>query len=109
MNIGELKTPIKVKRFVTSVDEQGFNTEEWMTIAEPRAKVEFDERLMREVFRDDMVNATVVKIFTFRRFRDKILTVKDCIVYEGNRYEIYGINDLGHVYKVWARAILNNV
>lgn len=110
MHAGEFKIPIKIKRFKTVVDEFGFSSEEWVTIGQPRAKVEFDERLAREVFRDDMVNTTIAKIFNIRKPRGYTVTIKDCITYEGNRYEIYGINDVGSsVIKIWARAILNNV
>ena len=108
MNIGEFKTPIEIKRFTSAVDEHGFNNEKWEVIATPRAKLEFDDRLMREVFRDDMVNSTIVKIFNIRKPRGYNLTVKDIIVYEGTTYEIYGINDLSSFYRIWARAILNN-
>lgn len=107
MNIGEFKTPITIERFETGTDEDGFNIEQWSVIASPRAKVEFDERLMREIFRDDMVNSTLAKIFSFRKHRQLNITVKDSIVCDNVRYEIYGINDLGTVYKVWARTILN--
>lgn len=104
MNVGELKIPIKIQRFTTKVDEQGFNSEDWVTIATPRAKIEFDDRLMREVFRDDMVNSTTVKIFTFREVRG--LNTKDSIVYDGQRFEIYGFDLRNKYHKVWAKAIL---
>lgn len=108
MNIGEFKTPITIESFTTTTDEQGFNTENWVVIARPRAKVEFDERSVREVLSYDMVNSTVAKIFSFRKYKGLNVTVKDSIVCDNVRYEIYGINDLGTVYKVWAKTVLNN-
>lgn len=106
MNVGQLRHVIEIQRFETITDEGGFNAEEWTTIASPRCKIEFDNRLMREVFRDDMVVSTGVLIFTFRYFKG--LTTKDSILYDGKRYEIYGINNVNNVgqyYQVWGRVI----
>lgn len=106
MNVGDLKHLCEVQRLVTSTDEFGFQSEEWKTIAKPRCKIEFDDRLMREIFKDDGITTTSVKIFTFRYFDG--LTFKDRIFYKNKSYEIYGFNNVNEeskFYKVWARAI----
>ena len=106
INLGDLKNVVEVQRFTVTTDSFGFQQEEWTTICNTRAKIEFDDRLMREVFKDDGIDSTIVKIFTFRYFKG--LTTKDRILYDGNSYEIYGINNVNEenrFYKVWARAI----
>lgn len=106
MNVGDLKHLCEVQRLTTTTDELGFHVEEWKTIAKPRCKIEFDDRLMREIFKDDGINTTTVKIFTFRYFDG--LTTKDRIFYRNKSYEIYGFNNVNEeskFYKVWARGI----
>lgn len=106
MNVGELKCLCEVQRLVAATDEFGFQTEQWTTIAKPRCKIEFDDRLIREIIKDGGTTTTLVKIFTFRYFKG--LTFKDRIVYENKCYEIYGLNNINEenkFYKVWARAI----
>lgn len=106
INLGELKTPIEIQRIKQTTDDMGFMVEEYQTICKTRAKVEFDDRLMREVFRNDGADSTTVKIFTFRYFPG--LTVRDRILLDGVSYNIYGlynINEANRFYKVWGRAI----
>ena len=106
INIGELKHMCEVQRLVTSTDEYGFQSEELTTIARPRCKVDFDDRLVREIFKDDGISTVSVPIFTFRYFYG--LTAKDKILYKGKSYEIYGINNVNEeskFYKVWARGV----
>lgn len=106
INIGELRVPIEIQRFVAGTDDYGFVLEEWTTIAKCRCKVEYDDRLAREVFREGAVEATVAKIFTFRYVKG--LTAKDRIILKGDVYEIYGINEVDEsrrFLKVWARKI----
>lgn len=106
INLGDLKLLIEIQRNTITTDSYGFQQEEWTTICKTRAKTEFDDRLMKEIFKDDGIDTTIVKIFTFRYFRG--LTVKDRILFNGQTYEIYGINNINdenRFYKVWARAI----
>ena len=106
VKVGELRHVVEVQRFETVMDEHGFATENWTTITTTRAKIEFDDRLMREIFRDEGNNSSNVKIFTFRYFEG--LTTKDRIFSKGVPYSIYGIDDvdnLGRYYKVWGRTI----
>ena len=87
-------------------DESGFHKENWVTFAKLRCNVEFDDRLMREIFKDDGIDTVSVKIFTFRYFEG--LSIKDRILYKGQSYEIYGFNNLNEenrFYKVWARSV----
>lgn len=104
--IGDLRLPIEIQRFEHKIDEYGFNTPIWTTIASPRAKVEFDDRLIRQVLRDDGVDTTTVMIFTIRYIPD--ITTKDRIVYNNEEYEIYAKQDLGareRFLMLWGRCI----
>lgn len=107
INLGELKHVIEVQELKTTVDNMGFHEEAWTTIVETRAKTEFDDRLMKEIFKDDGIDNTVVKIFTLRYFPG--LTVKHRIKFNGMTYEVYAFNNIddeNRFYRVWARAIL---
>lgn len=106
INVGELRNPIEIQRFTTTTDQYGFIIEDWTTIAKARCKIEFDDRLIRESFKEGGTETTVVKIFTFRYVKD--ITAKDRILYKGDAYEIYGINEIDEsrrFVKVWARKI----
>ena len=106
VSIGQLKNKIQIKRLVQGVDEMGFPVENWETIKSPKCKIEFDDRLMREVFRDNGADSTTVRIFTFRYFSG--LTEKDVIFYKNKKYEIYGIDNLNQedrFLKVWGKKI----
>lgn len=106
INIGELREPITIQRFEHDIDEYGFNTPIWKTIATPRAKIEFDDRQIRQVLRDDGVDVTTVSIFTIRYIPD--ITTKDRILYNNEEYEIYAKQDLGARHRLmmlWGRKI----
>lgn len=106
ISIGTLKHMAELQRLTTTTDEMGFPKEDWVTIAKLRCNVEFDDRLMREIFKDDGVDTSSVKIFTFRYFKD--LTIKDRVFYRGKNYEIYGFNNINEedrFLKVWARSV----
>lgn len=106
INIGSLRKPMELQRYVSSVDEMGFKIETWETYHRTRCKTEFDDRLIREVIANDGINTTVARIFTFRYIKD--ITTRDRIWFEGMGYEIYGINnvdDENRFLKVWAKAI----
>ncbi|MGL5718291.1 MAG: phage head closure protein [Paraclostridium sp.] len=106
INIGDLREPIEIQSFEHSVDEYGFNTPIWKTIATPRAKVEFDDRQIRQVLRDDGVDATTSSIFTIRY--NPLITTKDRIIYKKEEYEIYAKQDLGgaqRLLSMWGRKI----
>lgn len=80
--------------------------EEWVTYSKTRAKIEFDDRLMRENFKNDGIDTTVVRIFVFR-FQEGI-SVTDRILYNGEPYELYGINNMNEenrFIKVWGRMV----
>ena len=66
VRVGDLNTPIEIQRFEHDTDEYGFTTPIWTTIARPRCRVDFDDRLIRQILRDDGVDATTVKLFTMR-------------------------------------------
>lgn len=104
--IGDLKHICEVQRLISTTDEFGFQSETWSTYAKVRCKVDFDDRLVREIFKDDGINTVNVPIFTFRYFNG--LTTKHRIRYKNNNYEIYGINNINEesrFYKVWARGV----
>lgn len=106
INLGDLKRVIEIQKLTSTSDSSGFQQETWRTVCTTRAKVEFDDRLMREIFRDDGVDSTVVKIFTFRYFRE--LSTRHRILIDGVPHEIYGFNNVnneGRFHKVWAREI----
>lgn len=61
---------------------------------------------MRENFKNEGIDTTIVKIFTFRFQRD--ISVADRIFYNGESYELYGINNINEenrFTKVWGRKI----
>ena len=106
INIGDLRVPIEIQRFEHQVDEYGFNQNVWTTIATPRAKIEFDDRLIRQVLRDDGVDSTTVSIFTIRYIPD--ITTKDRIMHKNEEYEIYAKQDMGYRERflmIWGRKI----
>ena len=105
---GELRVPVEIQRFEHGVDEQGFPMETWTTILKPRCKIEFDNRLIRQVIKQHGVNATTAQIFVFRKPRGVEITVQDKILYKGIFYEIYAIeniNECDRYLRVWGRAI----
>lgn len=104
--IGELNQVAEIQRFTHKHDEQGFPVEEWTTIAKIRCKVEFDDRLIRQVIKEHGVNATMAQLFIFRYIPG--LTVQDRVFYRGKFYEIYAIENLeerDRFLRVWGRAI----
>lgn len=104
--IGDLRLPISIQRFEHNIDEYGFNQPIWTTIANTRAKVEFDDRLIRQVLRDDGVDTTTVTLFTIRYIPN--LTTKDRIIFKDEEYEIYAKQDLGareRFLLIWGRKI----
>lgn len=106
VNAGDLRQVIEIQRLQSVADDCGYQIEEWITIAQVRAKTEFDDRLMREIVRDGGSDCTTVKIFTFRYIND--LDMKDRIIFNGVAYKIYGINNINdeqRYLKVWARAL----
>lgn len=106
VKVGELNTPIEIQRFEHKTDEYGFPTPKWNTIAKPRCKVDFDDRLIREMLRDDGVDATTVKLFTMRYIPN--ISTKDRIFYKNTSYEIYSvqnINDKDRFMRLWGREI----
>lgn len=106
VNIGDFKHMCEIQRVGIITDEFGFQSEQLVTIAKPRCKVDFDDRLMKEIFKDDGIDTASVKIFTFRYFEG--LSIKDKVLYKNKIYEIYGLNNIdeeGKFYKIWARAV----
>ena len=106
VKLGELKKVAKLQRIVTTTDNLGFIKETKEDIATVRCKVEFDDRLIREIAKDGGVSTSIVKIFTFRFVKG--ITIKDFILYDGDLYELYGIKDIddeGRFLKVWGKMI----
>ncbi len=106
VSVGELNTPIEIQRFNYGTDEYGFQQLEWITIASPRCKVDFDDRLIRQILRDDGVDTTSVKLFTMRYIPN--ITTKDRIFYKDTVFEIYSIqniNDKNRFMRLWGRQI----
>ncbi|MEG0908771.1 MAG: head-tail adaptor protein [Bacilli bacterium] len=104
--IGELNQIAEIQRFTHKHDEQGFPTEIWDTIAKVRCKVDFDDRLIRQVIKEHGVNATMAQLFIFRYVPG--ITVQDRVVYKDKCYEIYAVENLeerNRFLKVWGRAI----
>ena len=91
VSVGELNTPIEIQRFNYGTDEYGIQQLEWITIASPRCKVDFDDRLIRQILRDDGVDTTSVKLFTMRYIPN--ITTKDRIFYKDTVFfGTYGVN-----------------
>ena len=106
VSIGEFRLPINFQRFAHIIDEYSFNQLNCTTIATPRAKVEFDDRLIRQVLRDDGVDTTTVMMFTIRYIPN--ITTKDRIIFKDEEYEIYAKQDLGareRFLLIWGRKI----
>lgn len=106
VHVGQLNTPIEIQRFEYDIDEYGFNTPVWSTIARPRCKVDFDDRLIRQILRDDGVDTTTVKLFTMRYIPN--ITTRDRIFYKGRSYEIYSLQNLNEkdrFMRLWGREI----
>lgn len=106
IQIGDLRFPIEIQRFEHNVDDYGFNQPIWKTIARPRAKIEYDDRLIRQVLRDDGVDATTATLFTIRYIPD--ITTKDRIMFKNEEYEIYAKQDTGARERfliLWGRKI----
>lgn len=106
VGVGQLNTKIEIQRFDYATDEQGFQNLKWETIATPRCKIEFDDRLIRQILRDDGVDTTVVKLFTMRYIPN--ITTKDRILYKDTPYEIYSIqnvNEQNRFMRVWGRQL----
>ena len=105
VEIGRLNTPIEIQRFEHRIDKHGFNVHDWTVIARPRCLIQFDDGV-RQIIRDDGVDATNVKLFTMRYIPD--ITTKDRIVYNNRNYEIYSvhvINEERRFMRLWGREI----
>ena len=106
IDVGTLNTRIEIQRFEHATDEHGFLTPIWTTIASPRCKVDFDDRFIRQVLRDDGVDTTSVKLFTMRYIHN--ITTKDRIYYKGTAFEIYSVqnlNETNRYMRLWGREI----
>ena len=104
--VGDLNTPIEIQRFTHKNDEYGFTIHEWNTIAKPRCRVDFDDRLIRQILRDDGVDTSIVKLFTMRYIPN--ITTRDRIFYKNTPYEIYSIqniNDKDRFMRLWGREL----
>ena len=107
--VGSLNTPIEIQRFEHATDEHGFLTPVWTTIARPRCRVDFDDRLIRQRLNDDGVDATSVKLFTMRYIPN--ITTKDRIWYKGTAFEIYSVqnlNEKNRFMRLWGRELEPN-
>lgn len=106
VEVGQLKVPIEIQRSENKNDADGFPCDTWTTIARPRCKVEFDNRLIRQILRDDGVDTTIVKLFTIRYIPN--LTTKDRIIYKGKEFEIYAMENVKEENRflvLWGREI----
>lgn len=106
VGVGQLNTLIEIQRFEHGIDEYGFNKPVWTTIARPRCRVDFDDRLIRQILRDDGVDTTLVKLFTMRYIPN--ITTRDRIIYKGKEFEIYSvqnINEQNRFMRLWGREI----
>lgn len=106
VSVGTLNTPIEIQRFEHDADEHGFMKPIWKTIAKARCRVDFDDRLIRQILRDDGVDSTTVKLFTMRYIPN--ITTKDRIFYKNTAYEIYSvqnINDNNRFMRLWGREL----
>ena len=106
INVGDLKQVVEIQRNTPTTGDSGFQEDNWATYLKTRAKMEFDDRLMREVFRNEGIDSSVVSIFTIRYFEG--LSIKDRILFKGNGYDISGIDNIGEAnryYRIWARKL----
>lgn len=106
VSVGQLNTPIEIQRFEHATDEYGFSTPIWKTIAKPRCRVDFDDRLIRQRLQDDGINSTTVKLFTMRYIPN--ITTKDRIFYKNTAYEIYSVQNLNEnnrFMRLWGREL----
>lgn len=110
VELGKLKHPIEVREVVTTTDEYGFQTEVLETVVKTRAMIEFDKsyKLNKEVWSLEGIETFNTKIFTFRKPPSIEIHTRQKILYKGNDYQIYIVNDVdeeGRFIKVWANKI----
>ena len=106
IKVGELRIPIEIQRFEHATDEWGFSTPKWTTFATPRAKINFDDRLIRQRASDDGIDVTLVRLFGIRYIPN--ITTKDRIYYKGKEFEIYSIEnqeERNRFLMLWGREI----
>ena len=91
MNPGKLRHRVVILEKQTSVDPDGYPTENWVNVATVWASVE--PIAGREYFRAAAVQAQHQVRFTMRYRKD--ITPDMRLVYDGQEYEIKAILDLG--------------
>ena len=47
INVGDLKQVVEIQRNTPTTGDSGFQEDNWVTYLKTRAKMEFDDRLMR--------------------------------------------------------------
>lgn len=113
VEIGKLKHPIEIQQVIVDVDECGFQVEKNKTILKTRCMIEFDKsyKLNKEVWTAEGVDTFTTKIFTFRKHPSIEITQKQKLIYKGQEYQIYIVNDIdeeGRFVKVWANRIVRD-
>lgn len=88
INAGELKHPIKILEFKSTIDEDGFAIEDWVEVRSARCKVTNPNIIKFEELSNEGIISKKIKYFTFRKKLE--LNTKIRIKYKNQTYEVDG-------------------
>lgn len=101
---GDKDRKIQLQRYVKARDEYGAETQQWITYATPWCNV--DPFRVSEMFMNASERSSQIRIFRIPYTRD--VGPKDRIVYEGQNYDIQGVEEIGRrqTTQITARLLL---
>ncbi len=102
INSGEFKHPIKIQRFIPTVDEDNIPTKEWKDIIPNKifkAKIKNTSGYEKIIANGDA--SIYKKRFYIRYKKDFNLTTKDRIVYNKQNYNITCASDIEELHKYY--------
>lgn len=111
LNIGELKQVIELQELRTTIDESGFQVEEWETILKTRCRVDFDKsyKLNKEVATAEGITTFTARIFVFRYHPQiQVSVTKHRIKFKDQYYQVQVVNNVDEANKymmVWGNLI----
>ncbi|MGQ4666843.1 head-tail adaptor protein [Metabacillus halosaccharovorans] len=109
MSFGKMRTMIDIIQTQSIKDEDGFTTEEELTLASIRAYKE--DRHGNEAWKNRASFSTATSLFRFRKPRDFTVTTSLKIVCKEDRYNILSFEDLkerGMYLEVLAEKIVSS-
>ncbi|KHF41448.1 phage head closure protein [Halalkalibacter okhensis] len=92
MSFGKMRTMIDIIQTQSIKDEDGFTTEEELTLASTRAYKE--DRHGNEAWKNRASFSTATSLFRFRKPHDINVTTALKVVCRGERYNILSVEDL---------------